>query len=215
MILIDAMSNEMILRLTKAAESKEFGTGEHIMRMGLYAGKIAELLHMPADFIELITFASPMHDVGKIGIPDTILLKPKELTDEEWKIMKSHTVLGEKILAQSSHAKIQMSASIALNHHERWDGTGYPRGLKGEDIPIEARIVMICDQYDAMRSKRPYKEAFDHQTTCRIIIEGCGRTQPGHFDPEVLRAFIELTPLFERFFDLYQHGTVPLFDNNS
>jgi putative two-component system response regulator len=206
--MINTMSNEMIFRLTKAAESKEYGTGEHIMRIGLYAKKLAEFLKMPDDFIELITFASPMHDLGKIGIPDRILLKNDALTDEEFKIMKEHTIIGHQILAQSSYPKIQISASIALTHHERWDGTGYPGGLREKEIPIEARIVMICDVYDAMRSGRPYKPPFDHKKSFRMITEGNVRTQPEHFDPEILKAFIELAPIFENIYEMYQSSTM-------
>jgi putative two-component system response regulator len=202
--MINTMSNEMIFRLTKAAESKEFGTGEHIVRIGLYASEIAELLGMNKEFIELITFASPMHDLGKIGIPDNILLKPGELTFDELNIMKRHTLIGENILSKSSFPKIQLSASIALNHHERWDGTGYPRGLKGKEIPVEARIVMVCDIYDAMRSARSYKPAFDHHKAAEIIIGGDERTRPEHFDPDVLQAFIQLSPKFELIYSLHQ-----------
>lgn len=201
---INTMSNEMIFRLTKAAESKEFGTGEHIVRIGLYASEIAGLLGMNKEFIELITFASPMHDLGKIGIPDNILLKPGGLTLDELNIMKRHTLIGENILSKSSFPKIQLSASIALNHHERWDGTGYPRGLKGKEIPVEARIVMVCDIYDAMRSARPYKPAFNHHKATEIIIGGDERTRPEHFDPDVLQAFIRLLPKFELIYSLHQ-----------
>jgi putative two-component system response regulator len=198
--LISNMSNEMILRLSKAAESKDVDTGDHIARIGFYARRISQELGLSEDFIETITFASSMHDIGKIGIPDRILLKPGDLTPEEFEIMKTHTLIGGRILANSEYPKLKMSAVVALNHHERWDGTGYPRGLKGEEIPIEARIVMVCDYYDSMRRRRPYKPPFDHVKTCKIIIEGDERTNPDYFDPVVLKAFIRISPEFEKIY---------------
>ena len=202
--MLSSVSNEMILRLTKAVESRDEDTGGHVARVGLYCRVIAEEIGMPADFVESIPFSSAMHDIGKIGIPDSILLKAGTLTPEEETLMQSHTIIGARILANSTYPKIQMSASIALYHHERWDGTGYPHGVRGDEIPLDARIVMICDHYDAIRSRRRYKPAFDHETAFKIITEGDGRTLPGHFDPEVLRAFIKTAPLFDDIFYQYQ-----------
>lgn len=194
----------MILRLTAAAESKDDYTGEHISRIGLYAARLAEKLAMPSDFIEKISLASAMHDIGKIGIPDHILMKPGELTPAEFEVIKNHTTIGAKILSDSAYPMIQMSAVIALYHHERWDGTGYPKKLKESGIPVEARIIIICDIYDALRSKRPYKQPFDHKQAFTIITEGDVKTQPDHFDPDVLRAFIQISPVFEEIFNRYQ-----------
>jgi HD-GYP domain-containing protein (c-di-GMP phosphodiesterase class II)/CHASE2 domain-containing sensor protein len=202
--MIKNMNNEIIMRLTAAAESKDAHTGKHISRIGLYANRLAEAMQMPQDFIENITFASAMHDIGKIGIPNQILLKPGHLSDEEFEVIKKHTIIGAKILAGSSFPVIQMSATIALFHHERWDGTGYPKRLKGNDIPTEARIVMICDIYDALRSRRPYKEAFDHQQAFLIITQGDYKTMPAYFDPDILHAFAQTAAEFNAIFGHYK-----------
>jgi putative two-component system response regulator len=158
---------------------------------------------MPSDFVQKIRISSQLHDIGKIGITDDILLKPGSLTSEELDIVKTHTTEGGKLLAGSFHPVIQMAESISLNHHERWDGTGYPAGSKMEDIPLEGRIVMIADQYDVIRTRKPYKSALGHEEAFKIITKGNERTSPKHFDPRVLDAFIELSPKLDALYDSY------------
>ncbi|MBF0555279.1 MAG: response regulator [Nitrospirae bacterium] len=198
---VTSLSNDIVNRLTVTAEYRDEDTGSHILRIGKYAEVLADELDMSEEFICSIRFASSLHDIGKIGIPDSILLKPSALTHEEFQVMKTHTSIGAKILSGSLFPKLQMAQSIAQNHHERWDGSGYPDGLRSTDIGIAARISIICDQYDALRSKRPYKPALKHDDAVKIITVGDGRTLPSHFDPHVLRTFKQIAARFDDIFN--------------
>lgn len=202
--LVNGMSMEVIHRLTTAAECRDNDTGEHIIRIGEYARSLARTLNQSEDYAHRIKFAAQMHDIGKIGIPDSILLKAGPLTNEEFNIMKDHTIIGERILRGSTSPVLQMAASISVSHHERWDGSGYPYGFKSEIIPLEGRIIFLCDQYDALRSKRPYKDGLSHERCCEIILEGDGRSMPHFFDPQVLDAFAHTKQDFDDIFNRYQ-----------
>lgn len=192
---------ETVYRLTLAAEYKDEDTYSHIKRVSLYTKLVSEKIGLDSKTVECFYYASPMHDIGKIGIPDNILLKPSKLTVEEFEIMKSHTILGEKILKDSLSEILQIGARFAISHHERFDGSGYPHKLEGTNIPIEGRILAIVDQYDALRSKRPYKEPFTHDVTYKIITEGDGRTLPTHFDPFILDIFKKFNKSFEEIYE--------------
>jgi putative two-component system response regulator len=182
---VKSSSWEIIFRLCSAAEYRDEVTGNHIWRLGRYASVVAKAMGLDEETTESIYYAAPMHDVGKIGIPDAILLKPGTLSPGEWEIMKTHTTIGGQILQGSSLDIIRMAETIALTHHEKWDGSGYPRGLQGEDIPLIGRISAIADVFDALTSKRPYKEVHTLDRAFAIIREGRGT----HFDPQVVDAF--------------------------
>ncbi|MDO8312232.1 MAG: response regulator, partial [Sideroxyarcus sp.] len=199
---------ETIFTMTRAAEHKDEDTGAHVRRISYYSRALARMLGMDEVFVDRIFFASPMHDIGKIGIPDHILLKPGGFTPDEWEIMKGHAAMGAEILGNSKSPYLQMGAEIALNHHERWSGGGYPSGKQGGEIPLAARIMNICDVYDALRSKRPYKPAFDHLKAVDIITNGDGRTLPEHFDPTVLAAFRQNHEVFRDIFESHRDAAV-------
>jgi putative two-component system response regulator len=189
---------EISIRLGKAAEFRDLETGMHTRRISEFSCQLATLLGMPEAECELIRFASPLHDVGKIGIPDRILLKPGKLDDTEFQIMKLHTVIGGKILSdEGKYPILEMGRIVALQHHEKWDGTGYPNGLQGKDIHLFGRIVMIVDIFDALTSDRPYKKAFSLDKTIEIMTAGIGE----FFDPELLDIFLANFELFVRIKD--------------
>jgi putative two-component system response regulator len=195
---------ETIATMTRAASYKDEETGAHVARISFYTVDLAQALGLDDEFCNTIHYASPMHDVGKIAIPDAILLKPGKFEPQEWEIMKGHAGLGAKLLRGTDSPYLVMGAEIAEGHHERWDGGGYPAGLKGEAIPLSGRIMNICDQYDALRSKRPYKPAFSHEKALEIITVGDGRTLPSHFDPAVLAAFRGCVGRFREIFESYR-----------
>lgn len=182
-------SLEAILRLSRAAEYRDDDTGNHVFRVGLYSAEIGKYLNIGDKNVKKLMLSAPMHDVGKIGIPDSILQKPGKLTDEEWVIMKSHSVMGAKILEGSSSDIINLAEILAQGHHEKWNGKGYPEGKKGEEIPLYCRIVAIADVFDALTTERPYKKAFTIEKSFQIISEENG----AHFDPSIVNAFFAIT----------------------
>jgi putative two-component system response regulator len=177
---------DTIRRLVIAAEFKDRDTAAHIERIGLYSELLATRLNLPPGEIEIIRYASPMHDVGKIGIPDAVLLTPKQLDPEQWDVMKTHTTIGARILRGSLSPVLQAGETIALSHHERWDGSGYPAGLSGEDIPLAGRICAVADVFDALSSNRHYRDALPNATVWEMMQAERGY----HFDPGVLDAFL-------------------------
>ena len=177
---------EIILRLALAVEYRDNDTGEHTLRVAQYSRLIAEQLGLAPRLCRDIYLAAPLHDVGKVAIPDHVLLKPGRLTEEEMAVIRTHATIGEQILADSSCELIQLGAQIASSHHERWDGAGYPNGLKDTAIPIAARVVAVADVFDALTTRRPYKEPMPREAARGYLIENKGR----QFDPACVEAFL-------------------------
>ena len=197
-----------IYALASLAETRDNETGNHIRRTQYYVKALAEELaasgtysnQLDPDTIELLFKSAPLHDIGKVGIPDSILLKPGKLTDEEFDTMKTHSTLGadairiaEDIIGNTDTSFLRFAREISATHHEKWDGNGYPLGLSGEDIPLSGRIMAVADVYDALISKRVYKPAFSHEKSRDIILEGSG----SHFDPKIVDAFIRIEDTFQ------------------
>lgn len=191
---------QVVQVLGKAAEFRDNETGAHIMRMSHISAHLARVLGHGDDFVHQMLNASPMHDVGKIAIPDHILLKPGKFTPEEWDVMKTHTVLGHEILRDNDSAILDLASEIALHHHEKWDGSGYPHGLCGTDIPVSCRIVAVSDAFDALLSHRPYKKPWPLEEATAHMFKESGK----HFDPEVISAFSDALPEIIRIRDSYQ-----------
>lgn len=189
---------EMLQLLGRAGEYRDDMTGQHTQRVGQLSWRIALELGCSAEHADQIRKAAPLHDIGKIGIPDDVLLKPGRFTPEEFEQMKAHTIIGGRILEGSSFGTLRLARVIAQSHHEKWDGTGYPQGLKGEEIPPEARIVALADFYDALTHERPYKRAWTPEEAIAEVLAQSGR----HFDPQVVEAFLRL----------FQSGAIAILD---
>jgi len=180
---------ETLIRLARAGEFRDEETGNHVIRMARYSSLIARSIGMDADYVETVERAAPLHDIGKIGIPDHILRKPARLDSEESKLMRQHALIGYEILKDSPSKYLRMGALIALGHHEKVDGTGYPNGLVGDHIPLPARIVSVADVYDALTSVRPYKDAWSNDRAFAFLVEHRGT----HLDAELVDAFLRMT----------------------
>lgn len=197
---------EIIRRLGRAAEFKDDETGQHIIRMSHYTRILAEASGMNAEDVEVLFNAAPMHDVGKIGIPEAILMKPGMLTEEEWKVMRKHPSIGAGIIGKHDHPLLETARIVALTHHEKWDGSGYPRGLQGEKIPLGGRIVAIADVFDALTSERPYKPAWSEAESVAFLRRESGR----HFEPRLVELFIQHLPEIRHIRELYtDQGPIP------
>ena len=179
---------EVIQRLAVAAELRDAGTGRHIYRMSRYSQLLALAIGFTKEQGELLLTTAPLHDIGKIAIPDTILLKPAALDEQEFEIIKTHTTLGAKMLSGSDSVFLKMAESIAISHHEKWDGSGYPFGIKGEEIPLAGRICAVADVFDALSSARPYKKAWTFEETMTEIRY----LKTTHFDPRLVEAFQDI-----------------------
>lgn len=200
---VDESLKDTLFRLARAGEFRDSDTGNHIIRIARYSRLIAEGLGLPKELCENIELASPMHDVGKIGIPDQVLLKNGPLTEAEWNIMRRHTVIGHEILSGSDSKYMQLGAIIALNHHEKYDGTGYPNRLKGNEIPIEARIVAVADVFDALTAVRPYKKSWSIEDATRYLVESATK----HFDPGCVDVFSKQIDTVYSIFQSLQEDT--------
>ncbi len=187
---LNATRLEVIRQLGRAAEFKDNETGLHVVRMSYYSKIIAEALGMSEDQVDLLLHASPMHDIGKIGIPDCVLLKPGKLDDDEWAIMRQHPIMGEEIIGNNKSSLMEMARLVALGHHEKWNGQGYPSSIAGEEIPLVGRIAAIADVFDALTSERPYKQAWSVERAVALIQEESGV----HFDPNLVSLFVERLP---------------------
>jgi putative two-component system response regulator len=199
---LDKSRLEILHRLGSAGEYRDNETGLHVVRVCHYSRIIAQALGLPEHEAELLYNTAALHDTGKIGIPDSILLKPGKLDDEEWKIMKTHCAIGHEIIGANQNSLLKSAATIALTHHERWDGSGYPKGLKGSKIPLCGRIVSVVDMFDALTSERPYKRAW----SVGEAVAEVERCSGGHFDPQIVDAFVlkvpELTAVQHQFVDV-------------
>ena len=202
---------ELVKRLRAAAEFKDDETGSHIERMSRSAQLLARAAGLSEAEAELVLQAAPMHDVGKIGIPDRILLKPTPLTPDEWRVMRMHPGIGAGIIGKHDAPILKIARRIALTHHEKWDGTGYPRGLKGEEIPLVGRIVALADVFDALTSERPFKPAWPVENAITYIREQTGK----HFDPRLAGLFLELMPEILKIRAEYPEKPSMLFDVRS
>jgi response regulator RpfG family c-di-GMP phosphodiesterase len=193
--------------LARACEAAEEGTGQHVLRVKRYAGALAANLGLPSESVIDIHNAAQMHDVGKIKVPTAILLKEGPLTPDEMTIMKLHPLYGLEILGDSP--RLQVARDVAIAHHESWDGSGYPGGLKGNEIPLAGRIVKVADVYDALRSNRSYKRPYSHDEVLEIFRQGDDRIAPSHFDPEILATFFRIESVFAVIYDSLRDSHSP------